>query len=65
MQFEDPTDTLQSLRDLIDLQRAMDCAWLQSAAEQVCCHLQHFTCILVPCDVGCIAMPPHFPTDHI
>jgi len=33
--FEDPTDTLQSLRDLIDLQRAMDCAWLQSAAEQV------------------------------
>ena len=48
MQFEDPTDTLQSLRDLIDLQRAMDCAWLQSAAEQVCCHLQHYlTCILV------------------
>jgi hypothetical protein len=45
MQFEDPTDTLQSLRDL---QRAMDCVWLQSAAEQVCCHLQHCpTCILV------------------
>ncbi|DBA71639.1 TPA: putative uncategorized biosynthetic cluster [Trebouxia sp. C0005] len=33
--FEDPTDTLQSLRDLIDLQRAMGCVWLQSAAEQV------------------------------
>ena len=48
MQFEDPTDKLQSLRDLIDLQRAMDCAWLQSAAEQVCYHLQHCpTCILV------------------
>ncbi len=48
MQFEDPTDTLQSLRDLIDLQRAMDCAWLQSAAEQVCCHLQHCpACIIV------------------
>ena len=48
MQFEDPTDTLQSLRDLIDLQRAMDCVWLQSAAEQVCCHLQHCpTCMLV------------------
>ena len=35
LQFEDPTDTLQSLRDLIDLQRAMDCGWLKLAAQQV------------------------------
>lgn len=35
LQFEDPTETLQSLRDLIDLQRAMDYGWLQSAAQQV------------------------------
>lgn len=35
LQFEDPTDRLQSLRDLVDLQRAMYCGWLQSAAQQV------------------------------
>ena len=35
VQFEDPTETLQALRDLVDLQRAMDCEWLQAAAEQV------------------------------
>ena len=35
VQFEDPTESLQALRDLVDLQRATDCGWLQAAAEQV------------------------------
>ena len=51
VQFEDPTDALQSLRDLVDLQRAMDCGWLQSAAEQVCwqtlcCMCPHCICVM-------------------
>lgn len=39
--FEDPTESLQTLRDLVDLQRATDCGWLQAAAEQVANKLQN------------------------
>ena len=56
MQFEDPTDALQSLREHVDLQRAFSSAQLSSTAAKVCEAMS--TLSAVPCCEMCAPPQP-------
>ena len=55
MQFEDPTDELQLLREGVDVERAIASGWLPELAAKVCSALRLPDRSFTVCGLSCLS----------